>query len=114
MNWVTTTVLPVFTPVKRRIVLKVDNADLSLTQECTAASSGGKEVIPMEIDILHKRESEQLPIAVPGEDTFSGLGAAPVEIIALGLWQRGCYLGTLGDDCSLCKGEAQQCLAICQ
>jgi hypothetical protein len=68
----------------------------------------------MTIDTFQERESDQLPIASPGEAPPSTFLSEEVDIIALRLWQRGCCLETIGDDCSLCKGEAQQCLGICQ
>jgi hypothetical protein len=65
----------------------------------------------MTIDLIREPENNQLSTAFQGEDRF---GVEELDIIAQRLWRRGSCFGTGGDDCGLCKGEAQQCLAICQ
>ena len=68
----------------------------------------------MAIDTVQEPESDQFSIAIPGEDSSFSFDAEEIDIIALRLWQRGCCLEMIGDECCLCKGEAQRCLAICQ
>jgi hypothetical protein len=58
--------------------------------------------------------SDQLPLVSQGDTSPSSLFAEELDTIALRLWQRCNCLDTIGDECSLCKGEAQQCLAMCQ
>ena len=49
-----------------------------------------------------------------GEAPPSSFYAEEIDFIALQLWQRGGCLEMIGDECSFCRGEAQQCLAMCQ
>ena len=68
----------------------------------------------MSIDTIKEPESEQLLIASPGERPLSSFQAEEMDIIAFRLWQRGACYDTIGDECGLCKGEAQQCLGMCR
>ena len=68
----------------------------------------------MAIDTVQEPASDQFSIASPGEAPPLTFLDEEVDMIALRLWQRGCCLVAMGDECSLCKGEAQRCLAICQ
>ena len=63
---------------------------------------------------VHEREVDPLPISSYGEAGFSNPEPEGLDVIALRLWQIGSCFGTLGDECWLCKGGAQRCLAICQ
>jgi hypothetical protein len=58
--------------------------------------------------------SDQLSLVSQGDTAPSSFFAEELDIIALRLWQRCNCLETIGDECSLCRGEAQQCLAMCQ
>lgn len=68
----------------------------------------------MPIDRVLEPESDQLAIANQGEALPSNIHDEEVDITALRLWQRGSRLAMSGDDCSLCRGEAQRCLALCR
>lgn len=68
----------------------------------------------MTIDKVQGPESDQLSITLQGEAPPSSFLEEEIDIIALRLWQRGSCLEMNGGECRLCKGEAQQCLAICR
>ena len=68
----------------------------------------------MPIDRVLEPERVQIPMTCQGETLPAGVHAEEIDIIALRLWQRGSCLEVIGDDCCLCKGEAQRCLAICR
>ena len=68
----------------------------------------------MPIDRVLEPENDQLEIANQGEALFPNFHVEEIDITALRLWQRGSLLEMSGDDCCLCRGEAQRCLALCR
>ncbi len=67
----------------------------------------------MALDPVHNPEGEQISNSNQGDAVPVKFEDEELDVLALELWRRGSCFETFGDECCLCKGEAQRCLAMC-
>jgi hypothetical protein len=62
---------------------------------------------------VHNPVADQIPTSNQGDAAPVRFEDEELDILALELWRQGSCFKTFGDECCLCKGEAQRCLAMC-
>ncbi len=68
----------------------------------------------MAIGLVQELRSAQIQTASPWEGVPSSFEPEKIMIVAFRLWRRANCLDIAEDECTCCKGEAQQCYATCR